>query len=190
MPLPAWEIQAMTSQRNSFFEPVCWLKPSWAFFINGQKWSRRDTNSRRWRENWKNEGARDEKSRARVKVWICDKGLDGLFLNAAQRLATLCRVRSTVAMRTDVEMFNKNVYSSLTCFYTLVSVFQSFFPSFFLEMAAFWFSKHNSDPPPSTRKHSLKKKWMMDGQLVFTMGLNILDPKNIKNGKLVIVCFL
>lgn len=50
-----------------------------------------------------------------------------MLLNAAQRLATLCRARSTVAMRTDVEMFNKNVYSSLSRFYTLVSVFQSFF---------------------------------------------------------------
>lgn len=120
----------MTSLKNRFFEPVCWPKPSWAFFfINGQKWSRRDINSRRWRETWNSEGARDEKSRARVKVWICDKGLDRLLLNAAQHLATLCRAWSAVAMRTDVEMFNKNVYSSLSCFYTLVSV-PELFPSF------------------------------------------------------------
>lgn len=167
MPLPAWEIQAMTSLRNSFFEPVCWPKPSWAFFINGQKWSRRDINSRRWRENWKSEGARDEKSRARVKVWTCDKGLDGLLLNAAQHLATLCRARSTVAMRTDVEMFNKNVYSSLSRFYTLVSVFQSFFLFFLGDDGFLIFQAQLRSTTAcvwlSTRKHSLKKKWMMDG---------------------------
>lgn len=128
MPLPAWEIKAMTSLRNSFFESLSlFAKTFLNVFIDGQKWRKRDVNSGRWRGNWKSEGASDEKSRARVEVCISDKGLDGLLLNAAQSLAALCRARSTVAMRTDVEMFNKNVYSSLSHFYTLVWVFQSFF---------------------------------------------------------------
>lgn len=87
-------------------------------------------------------------------------------------------------MRTDVEMFNKNVYSSLSHFYTLVSVFQSFFlvflgdDGFLIFQGQLW----------STTLHSetfIKEE--MDDLYSLYNGINILDPKN---GKLVIACFL
>lgn len=128
-------------------------KPFVGVFINGQRWSKSYVSSGRWRENWKKDGDRDEKSRVRVIYRICDRGLDGVLSKtaAAQRSAISCRAGSTVAVYTDVEMFNKTIYSSLSRFYAPFSVF----PDPFRSLPWRW---RISDLPSTTGTTSARKR--------------------------------
>lgn len=88
----------------------------------------------------------------------------------AQRLATLCReVRCS---HSDVAMFNKNVYSSLSSFYMLVSVFQSLFSVFLADDKFLIFQAQLSSTAACWEKFTfldemkvvgINGKWRMDG---------------------------
>lgn len=68
-------------------------------------------------------------------------------------------------MRTDVEMFNKNVYSSLSSFYTLVSVFQTLFLVFLGDDKFLIFQAQ-------LRSTAARWEMFMSGDKMKTVGMN------------------